>query len=60
MKNDERQIVLSVFWNGPKHFIVQTTPDVNKNWVIRIYDIVMSQTNIVKTIDMLVIGTVQV
>ncbi|CAL8138246.1 unnamed protein product [Orchesella dallaii] len=27
MKNDERQIVLSVFWNGPKHFIVQTTPD---------------------------------
>lgn len=29
MKNDERQIVLSVFWNGPKHFIVQTTPDVN-------------------------------
>ncbi|XP_021957925.1 tyrosine-protein kinase Fer [Folsomia candida] len=27
MKNEERQIVLSVFWSGPKHFIVQTTAD---------------------------------
>ncbi|CAG7823667.1 unnamed protein product [Allacma fusca] len=26
-KNEERQIVLSVYWNGPKHFIIQTTPD---------------------------------
>jgi tyrosine-protein kinase Fer len=27
-RNDEVQIVLSVRWNGYKHFIVQTTPDV--------------------------------
>lgn len=27
MRNEEKQIVLSVCWNGHKHFIVQTTPD---------------------------------
>lgn len=28
MRNDECQIVLSVCWDGHKHFIVQTTPEV--------------------------------
>lgn len=28
-RNDESQIVLSVSWNGHKHFIVQTTVDVS-------------------------------
>jgi tyrosine-protein kinase Fer len=27
-RNDESQTVLSVCWNGHKHFIVQTTTDV--------------------------------
>ncbi|XP_046392068.1 tyrosine-protein kinase Fer isoform X2 [Ischnura elegans] len=27
IRNDERQTVLSVNWCGPKHFIVQTTPE---------------------------------
>ena len=27
IRNEESQIVLSVCWNGHKHFIVQTTPD---------------------------------
>ena len=27
-RNDESQTVLSVCWNGHKHFIVQTTADV--------------------------------
>lgn len=27
-RNDECQIVLSVCWDGHKHFIVQTTPEV--------------------------------
>lgn len=31
MRNDECQIVLSVCWDGHKHFIVQTTPEVIKN-----------------------------
>lgn len=29
MKSEERQIVLSVYSSGPKHFIVQTTTDVS-------------------------------
>lgn len=29
-RNDESQTVLSVSWNGHKHFIVQTTAEVNK------------------------------
>lgn len=26
-RNDEKQIVLSVMWTSPKHFIVQTSPE---------------------------------
>lgn len=29
-RNDESQTVLSVCWNGHKHFIVQTTTDVSQ------------------------------
>lgn len=38
MKNEERQIVLSVFWSGPKHFIVQTTADVSPTFDFKFYD----------------------
>lgn len=31
MRNEESQIVLSVCWDGHKHFIVQTTPEVILN-----------------------------
>lgn len=33
MRNDECQIVLSVCWDGHKHFIVQTTPEVRINLI---------------------------
>ena len=26
-RNEEKQIVLSVMWSSPKHFIVQTSPE---------------------------------
>lgn len=26
-RNEEKQIVLSVMWGSPKHFIVQTSPE---------------------------------
>lgn len=29
MRNEEKQVVLSVCWQGHKHFIVQTTSDVS-------------------------------
>lgn len=32
-RNETKQIVLSVCWEGHKHFIIQTTPDVS------VYDI---------------------
>lgn len=35
-RNDECQIVLSVCWDGHKHFIVQTTPEVS-NYLIWYY-----------------------
>ena len=27
IRNDEKQIVLSVMWGSPKHFIVQLSPE---------------------------------
>ena len=27
VRNEEKQIVLSVMWSSPKHFIVQTSPE---------------------------------
>ena len=32
-RNDEKQIVLSVMWTSPKHFIVQTSPEGNTKCV---------------------------
>lgn len=37
MRNDESQIVLSVCWDGHKHFIVQTTPEVNTMHLLHVH-----------------------
>jgi len=48
MRNDECQIVLSVCWDGHKHFIVQTTQEVKINAIKYTILTVIHKLNIIK------------
>jgi len=48
MRNDECQIVLSVCWDGHKHFIVQTTQEVKINAIKYTILTVIHKLNVIK------------